>query len=97
MYFQSLNLLFKYFDKKEQIEFAKIVLATQDIFEESWDDNMSKYGLRMREAAEKAVNQINPECKNRSELLSFITAINDDYWNDSQYVAEELLKKYKEK
>jgi hypothetical protein len=83
----STLLIDRYVSKDEQRKVAKTVLLSQDIREESWIPEKSKYKLNEQEAADKAVKEVDLD----DHWAFVIGHWNFFYWNDCQEWAFAIL------
>jgi hypothetical protein len=81
---------------KEQLPLvARVVLRAQDIKEDSWDPERTRYNKSMIVAAKEAV--IDSSLTHQDMWILVISDWNTWDWNDVQWWAEETLKQYGDK
>jgi hypothetical protein len=84
----STLLIDRYVSKDEQRKVAKTVFLSQDIREESWIPEKSKYKLNEQEASDQAVKEVGLD-----DYWTFVIGHwNFFYWNDCQEWAFAILK-----
>jgi len=83
----SAVLIDRYVSKEEQRKVAKAVLLSQDIKEESWIPEKSKYKLNEKEASDQAVKEVGLD----NHWTFVIGYWNLFYWNGCQEWAFAIL------
>jgi hypothetical protein len=90
----AMKVIDRYVPKPTQTDFAKAVLESQDIHEDSWDGK--KYTKSHHEASKEAVELYLPKSGYTQSEKDFWTDIIGDantfFWNDVQLYAFCILK-----
>lgn len=93
LFYSILNLMDLVLKKEELTEFAKAILKTQEIHEESWDQKEKDYTLTIEQSVKKAIKEWDfPSSKAKTVITNILIDFNSEYWNDAQWWAEDYLE-----
>jgi len=93
MFRSTMNLLERLFTGVELCVIANIILDAQKIHEESWDEENHSYRFGMMLSTKSSVEKHCKYAKIKGPLIHFLSDLNDEYWNEAQGWASNLIKR----
>ena len=93
MFRSTMNLLERLFTGVELCVIANIILESQKIHEESWDEETHSYRFGMMLSTKSSVEKHCKYTKIKGPLIHFISDLNDTYWNEAQEWASNVTKR----